>query len=479
MTACGSDDDNGGGGGSTGGKSGTGGGSNDDGGSTGGSSSGGGSGDGGSSGGGTGGSAGGGTGGAPPNPDGCPTHPNVEELSDGTCSVTSSLTDPITEDLTMDAGNTWFMAGPVIIGDDAAETILEVEAGTTVFGGGDSFVLIQRHSKIMAEGTASAPIVFTSAQDVGSRAIQDWGGLIINGLAPINNAGGGSCDANAAPGEAATGCYGGTDAADDSGVLKYVRVEFAGKDVDATNELNGIAFQGVGTGTTVDFIQVHMTQDDAVEFFGGTVNVKHLYLTGKNDDGFDWTGGWSGKAQFVYVHELAESGDLKSDPRGIEADNLEQDHSATPFSTPTLSNFTLVSRSDNTAQPGIMLRRGTKGQLWNFVVSGYGPCVRVSDDQTIANVTDGSLAVKHMVLDCPDGNTPAGDAAEALLGATDADVVTGDPMIDADTGVPATGSPALGMGEKPADAFFDDVDYAGAFDEGDDWADGWIETATN
>jgi hypothetical protein len=372
----------------------------------------------------------------------------------------------------MDAGNTWYMAGPVIIGDDEAETVLEIEAGTTVFGGEDSFILIQRHSKIMAEGTATAPIVFTSAQDVGSRSIQDWGGLVINGLAPINN---GTPDE--APGEAGTGTYGGSDAADNSGVLKYVRVEFAGKDVDATNELNGIAFQGVGSGTTVDFIQVHMTQDDAVEFFGGTVNVKHLYLTGKNDDGFDWTGGWTGKAQFVYVHELPESGDLKSDPRGIEADNLEADNSATPFSNPTLSNFTLVSRADNTAQPGLMLRRGTKGQLWNFIVSGYASCIRVSDDQTVANVADDSLVVKNHVYNCP-MTTPGGDNAEALLAKADANIVTDDAMLT-DSRIPGNGSPALGIGAGPTDAFFDTVDYAGAFDGTTDWADGWTETATD
>lgn len=423
----------------------------------------------------------GGSGGSEPTPEAgpceCPEHDLVTEGDDGVCEVDgTSLTEPMTDDLTMPAGCTFYLDGPLIVGDDEEETVLEVEPGVTVLGGADSFVLIQRHSKIMAEGTAEAPIVFTSAQEVGERGVQDWGGLVINGLAPINNAGGSTdCDDDAAPGEAATGCYGGDVADDNSGVLKYVRVEFAGKDIDPMNELNGIAFQGVGSGTTVDYVQVHMVQDDAIEFFGGTVEVKHLYLTGMNDDGFDWTGGFSGKAQFVYIHQLDESGELSSDPRGIEADNLEQDNSAEPYANPTLSNFTIVGRDGNTFE-GIRLRRGTKGQVWNTVVTTYGNCIKVSEDQTIANIDDGSLVVKNHVYDCPDGTTPEDDPAEALL-TEDANIVEEDPAL-IDDKIPGEDSPALGIGDGPSDSFFDEVDFAGAFDGEEDWSEGWTETAT-
>jgi hypothetical protein len=450
ASGCGGDDDpsgNGGSGGSSGGSGGSG--------ATGGD-----------------GMGGGGSGGTPPAVDECPTHPNV--TADGTiCLVNSSFSSPIMEDLHMQNGLTWVLEGPAIVGDDSAETVLTVDAGVTVYGTDASFVLIQRGSKIMAQGTAAAPVLFTSAQDAGSRGVQDWGGIVINGRAPINNPDGAAGDADAAPGEANTGRYGGTNASDNSGVLKYVRVEFAGKDIDPENELNGIAFQGVGNGTTVDFVQVHMVQDDAVEFFGGTVNVKHLVLTGANDDKVDWTGGWTGKAQFILAEELAASGDQSSDPRGIEADNSEANNSATPYSSPIISNATFIGRAGNTNN-GMRLRRGTKGQVWNSIVTGdYDFCVNVTEDQTIANVADSSLTVQNLVLDC--AAAAADGAATDLIGA--ATTVTGDPMLT--DWMPGSGSPALGIGAGPTDSFFETVDYAGAFDGTNDWADGWIETATN
>ena len=130
-------------------------------------------------------------------------------------------------------------------------------------------LVVRRNAQIMAEGTVEEPIIFTSSKEPGSRARGDWGGLIINGNAPINSCSDNTEEFCEAFGEGGTGFYGGNDPSDDSGVLKYVRVEFAGTLVSPENELNGIAFQGVGSGTEIDYIQVHMNADDGIEFFGG------------------------------------------------------------------------------------------------------------------------------------------------------------------------------------------------------------------
>ena len=142
----------------------------------------------------------------------------------------------------------------------------------------------------MADGTPDAPIIMSSDAAIGSRARGQWGGLIINGSAPTNQ--------GVTFGEGDTGAFGGNNPSDSSGTLRYVRLEFAGIEFSPDNELNGIAFQGVGSGTIVDHVQVHMNQDDGIEMFGGTVNLKYVLVTGARDDSFDWTDGWTGKGQF-------------------------------------------------------------------------------------------------------------------------------------------------------------------------------------
>ena len=421
----------------------------------------------------------------------CGDHPAVAAMG-SVCAITGGATAPITTDLRLEAGTDYLLNGPVFIGDDSAETVLTIEPGVTVFGGAGAFLLVQRGSKIMASGTAAAPIVFTSAQAVGERGPSDWGGLVINGRAPINNSD--QADGSA-PGEADTGRYGGMMPADSSGVLEYVRVEFAGFKVDSENELNGIAFQGVGSGTTVDYIQTHVTSDDGIEFFGGTVGVKHAVVTGSDDDGIDWTGGWTGKVQFAVVEQLAASG--PDAERGIEADNLQSNNMKTPYSDPVLSNVTLISRPGNSAE-GIRLRRGTRGELHNFIVTDFGGhCIRVTDLQTMTNVKDDELVVKNHVHDCalgstadnkdpavvnndadPDNDVIDGGQSRDLATKAGANVVSAEPKLGA-MWMPASDSPALGLGNSPSDSFFTGVDYAGAFDGTNNWAAGWIETATN
>ncbi len=240
-----------------------------------------------------------------------------------------TVTGPILSDVTFTKDKQWVLQGGVFVGDDsdpaAAPTTLTIEPGTTIFGDTAtlSFLLITRGSKIVADGTREEPIVFTSAADVGSRARGQWGGLVVNGQAPVNGCAGDPCTLS---GEAGTGTYGGARDDDDSGVLRFVRIEFPGKLIDAENELNGIALQGVGRGTVIDSIQVHMGADDCIEFFGGTAEAKHIVCSGVADDNLDWTFGWTGKVQFLVAQQHDDAGE-----RGVEADNNEDNNALAPL----------------------------------------------------------------------------------------------------------------------------------------------------
>src|SRR5687768_12819903 len=209
------------------------------------------------------------------------------------------VTGSITGSENWTSNNYYVLRGAVFVEDGAT---LNIAAGTRVIGesGSVGTLIVKRGGRLNAIGTRTEPIVFTSDQPVGSRARGDWGGLIINGRAPVNIPGGEGV------GEADTGVYGGNDPNDNSGSLRYVRVEFAGVEFSPDNELNGIAFQGVGRGTTVDHIQIHMNRDDGLEWFGGTVDIKYAVVSNAADDSFDWTQGWTGRAQFIAIHQKSD-----------------------------------------------------------------------------------------------------------------------------------------------------------------------------
>src|SRR5690606_39108636 len=172
-----------------------------------------------------------------------------------------------------------------------------------------AYLLIEPGAKIEAEGTATSPIVFTSGE--ASPKQQDWGGIILCGKAPVN-VGTGSAASEMGVGVV----YGGTDPNDNSGTLRYVRVEYTGKKQSLEAEPNGFTFEGVGAGTMVEYIASYKGGDDGIEFFGGTVNVKYAVVYGAQDDSFDWTFGWTGKGQFWVAVQADDVAD-----RGFEADN--------------------------------------------------------------------------------------------------------------------------------------------------------------
>lgn len=401
-----------------------------------------------------------------------------------------TVTGPLLSDVTFTADKKWVLKGGVFVGDDAdpaaSPTTLTIEPGTTVFGDTStlSFLLVTRGSRIVADGTAEAPIVFTSAKDTGQRARGDWGGIVINGQAPVNGCAGDPCTLL---GEAGTGTYGGSDANDDSGVLRFVRVEFGGALIDAENELNGFAFQGVGAGTVIDNIQAHMVSDDCLEFFGGTANAKHIVCTGVGDDNLDWAFGWTGKVQFLVAQQYPDAGG-----HGIEADNNESNHELTPVSHPTISNITLVgvAGSEN-SKIGMLLRRGTQADISNAVVVGFNErCFDLDDQATFTAASDGDLTMRHSVFDCATLTDDAADDAFVLsdwLLAPSESNVQGDPQLVDATNVTAPSFRAVAGGlaasgaEVPADPFFEDVPFRGACgtEASAEWTNGWTAYPAN
>ncbi|MBN1696336.1 MAG: hypothetical protein JW881_02375 [Spirochaetales bacterium] len=383
-----------------------------------------------------------------------------------------------TSDRVWTADKIWFLAGSVFIGNDSASSAatLTIEAGTEVRGINDitpGLLVITRHSRIEAVGTADNPIIFTSAQAPGYRASGDWGGLVINGRAPTN-------EGMNVEGEGASGLYGGDVEDDDSGTLRYVRVEFAGRIFTTENELNGIAFQGVGSGTEVDYIQVHQNKDDGVEFFGGTVSVSHVVITGAQDDSLDWTSGWRGTAQYVILQQYPGAGD-----NGIEADNLNAEYTRTPVSDPTLSNFTIVANSDTSAR-GILFRRGTKARVLNSVIQGYTGSIRQDNadaDEVIFRgvcadtvpYADGVTAADLSAdasNDVPGTtNLPAGAVASLAGGEYSFNMVPDDDP-SADAYDITTITPLFGALDSSGAGFVGAIDP-----DGTDWSAGWITTA--
>lgn len=243
---------------------------------------------------------------------------------------------------------------------------LTIEPGTVVMGATDELSLlnVESGSRLVADGKPLFPIIFTSDKPFGQRATSDWGGLIINGNAPVNEPN--------AEGEGGTGRYGGDNPLHDGGVLRYVRIEYSGRIFSLVDELNGLTLQGCGSGTVIDHVQIHHPSDDGIEFFGGTVNASHLLMTGCGDDSLDWTYGYRGKLQNLVMIQLYNEAD-----RGIEADNHPTNPDAKPRSMPTIYNATFLGLAITNADQAkmanaILMRRGSGAKVYNTIFAGFG-----------------------------------------------------------------------------------------------------------
>ena len=376
----------------------------------------------------------------------------------------------------------WVLRGAVFVREGA---VLNIQAGTRIVGeaGSVGTLIVERGGQLNAIGTAAEPIVFTSDQPVGQRARGDWGGLIINGRAPVNLEGGEGV------GEADTGIYGGTDPNDNSGSLKYVRVEFAGTEFSPDNELNGIAFQGVGRAGTYDYIQVHMNKDDGVEFFGGSADIKHVVLTNIGDDSLDWTFGWNGRVQYMVVSQRGDDADA-----GIEADNNEFNNELLPRAAPTIYNVTFCGDPDRSegaeSVRGWLLRRGTAGELRNFVIQGFKNVgLEVNGSSSLREAAQGNLRLSHGAIFNTGANgttyAPASTLALVNNGVFPQIRLGQDPGItdchnhaapnwrprDLDTLAGGQLAPAT----PPNDGFFEVTTFIGALgaDPAQDWTAGW------
>ncbi len=443
----------------------------------------------------------------------CPTNTIATgETLDG--KTVCRLSGTLLSDTTLVRGDAliYELSGPVFVGQDSpaagSDVTLRIDQGVTVFGStGADYLVVARGNDIESNGTASRPVIMTSRGDVAQTAGRDaetargeWGGLIINGFAPINAcaaADRGTVDCTKL-GEGSSGLFGGITTDDDSGNLFYTRVQFAGFEVTPTNELNGIAFQGVGDLTDVDFIQVHNNEDDGVEFFGGTVNASHIVLTGNSDDSFDWTDGWVGAAQFVIVH-IDQAGE-----RGIEADNLEGDEDALPRSNPSLSNFTFIGAGALTADgdsSGMVVRRGTAGRFVNGVVVNWlNAGIDVDSAATFTNATatagctltagTSDMAFGSILLDNTDdlesGDSDSASQTALFAECSDIDTTSANTLTGYSFYAGSTLASPIGVVPGPSetgltavdpttvDPFFVSASYVGAVENAaDEWYRGW------
>ena len=309
---------------------------------------------------------------------------NGNEIENGT-----TLKGTITSDVTLTAGSTYKLSGEYIVEDGAT---LNIEAGVKIISIYDDivdYILVKQGGKINSVGTSSAPIVMTSEKEEPGA----WGGIHICGKAHTNAEGGkGSSEIGGAT-------YGGNDDADNSGTLKYVRVEYSGYAFDSEHEANGITFYGVGNGTTVEYCQAYKGSDDGFEFFGGSVNVSNLVSVSCSDDSFDWTEGWNGTATNLVAYQEAEETLGYDCDCLIEADNNENNYAATPVAHPVLKNLILVGNNSAAGNRGIRLRRGTQVEIDGAKVCGKKNAVTLESEETENALLAGTSKLANMTVD--------------------------------------------------------------------------------
>ncbi|CAN5761262.1 hypothetical protein BH11MYX4_BH11MYX4_31010 [soil metagenome] len=361
--------------------------------------------------------------------------------SGGAPKATEEVSGDISASRTLPATKDYLLKGLVRVKPGATLTI---EKGTTIKGDSatKAILLVEAGGKLVAEGTADEPIVFTSQAAAGVRRAGDWGGVVLLGNAPVNVPGGkGNIEGILTTASGTQ--YGGTDADDSSGVLRYIRIEYAGTVLSPDNEVNGLTFGGVGRGTKVDHIQVRQALDDCFEWFGGTVDAHHLICQYNQDDGFDTDNGYSGRLQFLVLQQdPAHAGE----DNGFESDNDAQGSGNLPLTNPTVFNATMCGKNADPAgaQFGALIRRNARGSYNNVLFQGFEANLDVRDPSTAIGITG------------PGAGEPALTLKAILFGKT---VGTG---VQQNVGYLETGAAAP------------DKDNDGAFDE-----IAWVKTAAN
>lgn len=330
-------------------------------------------------------------------------------------STSENLSGVYTSDLILDAAIEYTVTGPVLM---APGTTLTIPAGMTIRVapvGVNAYIAIQQGARIVANGTSSNPIVFTS--NAATPSTGDWGGLVICGNASINSTAMGSTETSTT--EVGGLSYGGNVDNDDSGSLEYVRIEYAGGAIDGNSELNGLSLYAVGNGTNIDYVQIYQGSDDGVEFFGGTVNVSHLSVVGSEDDSVDWTEGYIGSITDVYVEHTA------SHDKAFECDGYNTDFSNAGgyFSAPNVTNVTIVGANDG--GEAVRLRAGTQGIFTNVLISDFAEGFDLDGDSGDNPTGQGVLDDLLQVVDVTFTNVSLNLKNDTGFTFTDADFFSG------------------------------------------------------
>lgn len=412
----------------------------------------------------------------------------TEEVSSEEITVKAS--DEGIGTTTWTKNNVYVLDGFVFVNDGQTLTI---EPGTIIKGAAGqgasaSALIVAQGGKLIAEGTATEPIIFTSVADkiayndagvlVPGTNLDEtnrglWGGVIVLGKASSNN--------NPAiksiegiPTNESRGQYGGTVDDDNSGSLKYISIRHGGTNIGADNEINGLTLGGVGSGTTVEHIEVYANADDGIEFFGGTVSIKYALVSNGGDDCFDYDEGWRGNGQFWVAIQADDAGDRGGEHDGGPSSN----ETGTPYATPEIRNATYIGNGDNRL---LTFRDNAGGEYINSIFQGWDKGIDVEDlasQSSMDRLDDGNLKITDNVFyDITAGTT----VDKLIVSSEDADLsshanVTGnvvaDPGVSASNPVPSN---TLTAGSAPTDAWFDNVTYKGAFSS-DNWAANWTKT---
>jgi len=489
----------------------------------------------------------------PPIPD-VPTDSPPVACPDEGDRPTVMISGDITSDQEWTCDNNYLLVGgPVFVGDGVTVTVEpgvvvrgEVRDGTRLCAGGamdgmactsdamcaggmcgmpaelGTALVVQRGGRLVANGTAEQPIVFTS-ENVGTSTAPnpgDWGGIVLLGRAPTNNDPVDGAQIEGLPTDG-RGSFGGTDPAHDCGALSYVRIEYAGFVFGRNNELNGLTVGGCGTGTELHHIQVHRGLDDGIEFFGGTVSVHHAIVTGTGDDSLDWDLGWTGNVQFY----IAQQRDVPGEERCIEGDNHPSLFGRMPRTAPVVYNFTCIgagnapgvtdTRRATLAHDSVILRRGSAGTIRNSIFYGSPdrgiqiddqetgtPAMPPADSDTVQLYTTGVIVIENNILfDIGDTGTEAVFTSDPLRAGgatarTGAEIVAdlladnrnvdpafgGDPndLLNPDFSPSATvAGDTASLSDVPSTpaGFWEDVSYSGAVDPASTpatvWYAGW------
>jgi hypothetical protein len=282
--------------------------------------------------------------------------------------TSTTLSGNITSTTTLTSDKEWVLKGYVYVTDGAK---LIIQPGTIIKSNisEKGALCIERGAQIVAEGTAAKPIVFTSGRAVGERTPGDWGGIVILGRAKTNRTSEPTIEGGIGR------AYGGTNDLDNSGILKYVRIEYAGIAAMPNSEINALTLGAVGSGTIIENVQTIYANDDAFEFFGGTVNAKNLYAYGTADDDFDFDFGYRGKVSYSVSKRDPQFVDNGDAGNGVECDNDGTGSTAEPFTHPILDGMILVGPNDVTSLPNHNLamrwRRATQFEVYNSTIIGY------------------------------------------------------------------------------------------------------------